>query len=305
MKALPGAVLLVLVALSSVSAQPRFSEGFEAAPGLPPGWTVWNNAPFPIRPETNWAVRDTGVTAPGIAIVTTKAHTGLRAAGISWWASTDTGGVPRIQADALLVTPRIIGLQTSESIRFWASGGRGAFLDSLQVWVSPVDSTPAGIFGGVKLGSIVWPAGSVYGQFAEYSFSLASTATIDGFIAFRYFMNCTNAGFYVHVDDIRVEPTVDVREEPGTLPGTVALRPNYPNPFNPSTTLEFALPGRGNVRLTVTDILGREVAVLADGEFGAGTHAVVWDARGAASGTYIARLTAGGRSASRMMVLAR
>jgi hypothetical protein len=299
-------VLLLVAATAGVaSAQPRFAEGFEGSPGLPPGWTVWNNATFPIRPETNWAVRDTGITAPGIAIVTTKAHTGLRAAGISWWASTDTGGVPRIQADALLVTPRIPALQATESVRFWASGARGAFLDSLQVWLSPVDSTPAGIFGGTRLGTIIWPAGSPYGQFTEYEFSVQDAAGLSGFIGFRYFMNCTNAGFYVHLDDVRVEPTLDVSGEPEGLPAAADLLPNYPNPFNPATTLAFRLAQRTDVRLAVYDMLGRETALLADGVFEAGTHRVVWGARGMASGAYVARLAAGGVSASRMMLLTR
>jgi hypothetical protein len=55
-------------------------------------------------------------------------------------------------------------------------------------------------------------------------------------------------------------------------PSTFALKQNYPNPFNPSTTIEFSIPYQGNVRLAVFDHLGREVAVLADGEYQAGSH---------------------------------
>jgi hypothetical protein len=304
MKALAGAALLLFVCLTTAVAQPRFQEGFEGSTGLPAGWTVWNNAAFPIRPETNWTVRDTGVTPPGVAIVTTKAHTGLRAVGVTWWASTDTGGVPRIQADALLVTPRIPNVVQNEGVRFWASGGRGAFLDSLQVWASPVDSTPAGIFGGIYLGTVVWPAGSPYGVFTEHTFPFP---VVDSslFIAFRYFINCTNAGFYVHVDDVTVEVVTGVEPLDDPVPGVLALMPNFPNPFNPSTTLRFAVPQRTDLVLTVYDVLGREVARPAEGTFGPGAYSVVWDARGMASGAYIARLTGGGVSATRMMILTR
>jgi hypothetical protein len=64
---------------------------------------------------------------------------------------------------------------------------------------------------------------------------------------------------------------------------------NYPNPFNPSTRLDYTLPERSQVRIVVTDMLGREVAVLADGSMDAGTHTALFDASALASGTYVAR----------------
>lgn len=74
------------------------------------------------------------------------------------------------------------------------------------------------------------------------------------------------------------------------VPETPVLRPNFPNPFNPSTTVSFTLPRRQTVRLSVVDVLGREVAVLADGERNSGRHDVRFDARGLASGVYVVRL---------------
>jgi hypothetical protein len=80
-------------------------------------------------------------------------------------------------------------------------------------------------------------------------------------------------------------------------PSSYALYPNHPNPFNPSTTLTFDLPLAGEVKLSVVDILGREVIVVSDGQHAAGRYSVIWngrDFRGGqlASGVYIARLTA-------------
>lgn len=69
----------------------------------------------------------------------------------------------------------------------------------------------------------------------------------------------------------------------------------YPNPFNPRTSLRFALPQDGAVRLTLHDLSGRRVAVLADAALPAGDHAVTWNGcddagRALAAGTYVARL---------------
>jgi parallel beta-helix repeat protein len=70
-----------------------------------------------------------------------------------------------------------------------------------------------------------------------------------------------------------------------------ALLGNYPNPFNPSTTIRFGLPTAGNVSLIVYDVLGREVTTLVRGTLDAGYHTATWNALSVASGVYFARLT--------------
>lgn len=71
-----------------------------------------------------------------------------------------------------------------------------------------------------------------------------------------------------------------------------ALKPNYPNPFNPSTTIPFTLDRSGPVTIEVFEATGRKVAVLADGvTYEAGTHSVSWDARHLVSGMYMIRLS--------------
>jgi tetratricopeptide (TPR) repeat protein len=76
---------------------------------------------------------------------------------------------------------------------------------------------------------------------------------------------------------------------PIALPAKVALLDNYPNPFNPSTTLKYELPAGGNVSLTVYDVLGREVTVLVKGYHEAGRYSVTWNASAVASGMYFAQ----------------
>ena len=92
------------------------------------------------------------------------------------------------------------------------------------------------------------------------------------------------------------------------LPQGFALGQNYPNPFNPGTVVPYQLAVAGYVRLEVFNLLGQRVATLVDGEQLAGAYAVPWDARdaagyGVAAGVYIYRLTAGGETATRRMVL--
>lgn len=76
-------------------------------------------------------------------------------------------------------------------------------------------------------------------------------------------------------------------------PTDFSLSQNYPNPFNPSTEISFVFPRDSYVKLVVYDMLGREVARLADGEMAAGYHGVTWNASGVASGVYIYRICAG------------
>ncbi len=76
------------------------------------------------------------------------------------------------------------------------------------------------------------------------------------------------------------------------VPSDYALHSAFPNPFNPSTTIKYALPENSNVTLVVYDVLGREVAQLVNGTREAGYHSATWDASGVSSGVYFARFAA-------------
>ncbi|MBE0644792.1 MAG: T9SS type A sorting domain-containing protein [Bacteroidetes bacterium] len=88
------------------------------------------------------------------------------------------------------------------------------------------------------------------------------------------------------------------------IPASPELYQNYPNPFNPLTTIRFTLPRMLRTRLIVTDLLGREIAVLADGELlGAGQHQRTWNAARFPSGVYLYRLETNGHTVVRRMLV--
>jgi len=94
----------------------------------------------------------------------------------------------------------------------------------------------------------------------------------------------------------------------GDSPKQFALLPNYPNPFNPSTTIRYELASRTHVDLRVFDVRGALVRTMVDGVKGAGAYSLEWngrDDRGTAvsSGVYFYRLTAGDFSDVRKMTL--
>lgn len=97
----------------------------------------------------------------------------------------------------------------------------------------------------------------------------------------------------------------NVDDAASATPTTWSLSANYPNPFNPSTTLTYAIPVEAQVALTVYNTLGQEVATLVDARQPAGAYTVRFDAAGLASGVYFARLRAGSYLATQKMMLSR
>jgi hypothetical protein len=99
--------------------------------------------------------------------------------------------------------------------------------------------------------------------------------------------------------EIRVMKT----HEHEMIPVEFALQQNYPNPFNPTTQIRFSLAEASTVRLQLFDILGREMKMLASGEYQSGSYVLTLDASALPSGIYIYRLQAGGFTAARKLVL--
>ncbi|MCA1800876.1 MAG: family 10 glycosylhydrolase [Rhodothermaceae bacterium] len=89
-------------------------------------------------------------------------------------------------------------------------------------------------------------------------------------------------------------------------PGSATIKVNYPNPFNPTTTIVYSVTEPSRIRITVHDLLGRTVATLTDAAATPGSHTVMFDAAGYASGLYMVRIYADGKPAgSRKIMLIR
>jgi hypothetical protein len=127
-------------------------------------------------------------------------------------------------------------------------------------------------------------------------------------VRFRLFADASANGWGWAIDDLQIQAGATTDAPGAAPPRGVALAQNAPNPFNPLTTIRYALPRDADVSLRIYDLRGRLVRTLLRGPEKAGEHAVVWDgrdARGApaASGSYVYRLEAGAEVRQRRMML--
>jgi hypothetical protein len=124
-----------------------------------------------------------------------------------------------------------------------------------------------------------------------------------GYIYFGF-----SPGIYYYCMGIRVNGKVygtvtRVTGSKENIPVRFALAQNYPNPFNPSTTISFSLPSSSFVTLKISDVLGMEVATVANEELSAGDYSRTWNAGAMPSGMYFYRLQAGANAETKRMLL--
>ena len=111
----------------------------------------------------------------------------------------------------------------------------------------------------------------------------------------------TGASLY---NDVWVLENIPVGvEEDAPLPHRFTLHQNFPNPFNPSTTIRFEVDRESFVTLRIFDLFGRVVATLVHEQLPAGTFTRSWNAAGLPSGPYYYRMQANGSSQTRILIL--
>jgi hypothetical protein len=193
----------------------------------------------------------------------------------------------------------VVSLSTA---RFWSVGAEsfppGLTFDLRIRYRPDFDSLPIGYdIGLIEYDSTTTPAFRPYVQTVQDTGAKAITAR-----------NVSRQGLWALGP---VKPGIVLDAGPAaTLPGGYVLEQNFPNPFNPATTIRYTVggpgavsrvsdtgPGPGNpasawVRLVVYDVLGREVAVLVHEPKAPGSHAVTFDAAAIASGVYLYRMDA-------------
>lgn len=141
--------------------------------------------------------------------------------------------------------------------------------------------------------------------------------SVDGLFADQYKVMTDSYGYTtdekdnVSVDynspqsvNLSVSPDVPTGvEDQGKVINKYSLNQNYPNPFNPTTTIKYSLAAKTNVNLTVYNVLGSKVAILANGIQNAGEHEVQFNAAKLSSGIYLYELKAGNFTQIRKMIL--
>lgn len=156
---------------------------------------------------------------------------------------------------------------------------------------------------------------------ASYTYPIVSDNDGPSETTSTYMSNSGGSGTWIDLDTlssddvairVRTSPNLalDADNGPTTTPYRWSLSHNYPNPFNPSTTILYSLASRSHVTITIYNVLGQEVNVLVDDVKSAGEYTASWDGsdfggRGVASGIYFYRMIADDHSETAKMILLR
>ena len=243
-----------------------------------------------------WAVGGDQNSGRGIVIKTTDG-------GISW-TNQFAGQVAVLQAVSFL-----------DSLKGWAIGG----ISSLYTSDGGVNWTPYALpvnemfksiqFVDQQNGWMAGYGGSIYfSSNGGFSWNVLNTPTT-GWLE-DITLDRNGAGYVVGDVGVVLKVTggiINGIKQVSTTesPGRFLLTQNFPNPFNPSTTIRYALPQRSHVTLTVFNTLGQQVSILVNESEDAGFHDVRFDGSGLASGVYFYRLSAGEYVATKKLVVIR
>ena len=173
------------------------------------------------------------------------------------------------ELDSLVVVPSEITVNPNSSYQFVSSGfnGLGEEVELYTTWSSG---------GGEITRDGLYTAGSDTGTFYV---SVKDTISNKTFSAV-----------------VHVSTSTDILEE--VIPEEYTLSQNYPNPFNPSTKIEYTLPESANVKVSIYDILGRQIDVLLNSQKTTGRYTLNWNAAKFASGIYFCEIKANGENNS-------
>jgi hypothetical protein len=149
-----------------------------------------------------------------------------------------------------------------------------------------------------------WQAGVNTWFKKEIVFSGLENDTI--LVRFRLKTDNSSNGFGWLIDDISLSPVLtSVENQFVSIPDEYSLSQNYPNPFNPTTMISYSVKEEGNVRISVFDIIGREIAVLVNEKKKAGWYTVPFDGANHTSGIYFYRIDVNEFSSVKKMVYLR
>ena len=148
------------------------------------------------------------------------------------------------------------------------------------------------------------------GQYKEVDLSLANYAGQS--ITIQFYITYGDPGLWqdygMFLDNVSVRAPVGISDDPMIIPLASKLHANYPNPFNPTTTISFDTPKDGNVQIDIFNIKGQKVKSLVNDHFAPGTHKVVWNGtddqgQNVGSGIFFYRMKSEGYETNRKMIL--
>jgi hypothetical protein len=232
-----------------------------------------------------WAESDSGVTVKaGLSLAALGSGLG---AGFSLFAGSSGGGIFR----------------STDNGRHWSHSGSnlgGAIVRALL----PVPATGgpgSGVFAATDKG-VYLSTDNGQSWIEEDDGLEANNAESLGRLGTDLYVGTLGAGVWRRP---MAEMITSVETSTSSVAGLFTLQQNYPNPFNPTTVISGHWTADSQVRLVVYNVLGRQVAVLANGRFSPGRYSFTFDGTNFASGVYFYRLTAGSFTAVRKMVLVR
>ena len=235
--------------------------------------------------------------------------------GDTLFGATPTGKLYRLdfaKAEAALLgtAPGVyyhsIAVQPSTGILYGSMQAASGPVKDLIVTINPADgdTTLIGATGdGQATPAIAFsPSGILYGLKGTGT-ALNTLITIDPATGAATTVGATEVSGLRALAWAPATTAVDEPAAHAAQPGEFALLQNYPNPFNSKTVISFTLPRTEHVNITLFDILGREIAVLANGPYAPGVHKITWEANSYSSGIYFYRMTAGSFSQMRKLAI--
>ncbi|MCK9332554.1 MAG: carboxypeptidase regulatory-like domain-containing protein, partial [Candidatus Cloacimonetes bacterium] len=245
--------------------------------------TAWLNA---YAPQAFIIFNPANTTPP---VTSAEAHGGAKFA--ACFASTEPPN------DDWMITPQING---GGEIKFWAKSYVDTYgLERFKIGVSQTGTDPAN-FTYISEGTYV----EVPAEWTEYTYSLADYEGLSIYVG----INCvSNDAFFLLIDDVTI--TGPSSNPDGLTPAlTTQLKGNYPNPFNPETTISYSVKDSGPVSIDIFNVKGQLVRKLVNDTKAAGNYTEIWNGkdnngRAVSSGIYYFKMNAGKYSSTKKMIL--
>lgn len=196
-----------------------------------------------------------------------------------------------------LITPQIAG---GGEMKFWARTFHADYgLEEFKIGVSTTGTAPANFTIITGASAVLAPL-----EWTEFTYDLSAFAGEQIYVGIQCI---SNDHFIFMVDDVTISGGVSNQE--GVAPVyTTALKGNYPNPFNPETTISFSVKDAGPVNIEIYNVKGQLVKKLVNDVRAAGEHTVVWNGmdnngRSVSSGIYYFKMNTGKYSSTKKMIM--